>query len=61
VSRDDLMAAWLAAEREAVEAELEIAKLGQLGADPAVAEVFKRAADLRAEADRLFGLLPKLP
>jgi hypothetical protein len=59
VSRDELLGAWLAAEREAAQAELEIAELGQLGADPAVAERFKRAAELRAEADRLLRLLPK--
>ena len=59
MSRDELLDAWMAAEREALRAEIEIQKLGQLSADPSVAELLKRAADLRAEADRLFRLLPK--
>jgi hypothetical protein len=61
VSRDELLDAWLAAERKAVAAELEIAQSGQLAADPAVVEKLKRAAELRAEADRLYRALPKHP
>ena len=59
VSRDEALDRWLAAEREAVAAELELAQVGQAASDPRVAELAKRAADLRAEADRLFRLLPE--
>lgn len=59
MTQDQLLHDWLAAERAAVEAELAVAQVGQAGSDPAAAHLFGRAAQLRAEADRLFRLLPK--
>jgi hypothetical protein len=59
VSRDELLDTWLAAERVAVAAELEVAQIGQVASDPAMAAKFMRVGELRAEADRLFRLLPK--
>ena len=59
MSRDELLDQWVAAEVAAVNAELAVAKMGQAASDPAVAEMLQRAAELRAEADRLFRLLPK--
>lgn len=58
MTRDELLGAWLAAERAATEAEVAVANAGQGGSDPAFAELCKKAAELRAEADRLFRLLP---
>jgi hypothetical protein len=50
---DELKRTWAAAERAAVEAELKVAKVGQAAQDPRVAEMFRQAGELRAEADRL--------
>lgn len=54
MTRDERTNAWLAAERAATEAEKAIATIGQAAADPRVAALFAQAAQLRAEADRLF-------
>lgn len=53
MTRDELQRAWAVADRAAVEAELKVAKAGQAAQDPRVAGLFKQAADLRSEADRL--------
>jgi hypothetical protein len=53
------MNAWLLAERMAVETETQLAEVRQTAADTAPSELAKRAAELRAEADRLFRLVPK--
>ena len=51
---DERYRAWLEAEREAVEAELRIAQLGQAAADPAAAALCQRAKELRDKADLMF-------
>ena len=51
---EDARKKWEIADRAAVEAEMKVAAIGQAAQDPRVAELFRTAAELRAEADRLF-------
>jgi hypothetical protein len=59
MDRNELVNAWLIAERLAVETETELKRVGQAAPDPGVAELARRAVELRKEADRLFRLVPK--
>jgi adenylosuccinate lyase len=59
MTHDERTQAWLAAERAAVQAEQDVAAIGQAAADPRVAALFEQAKRLRAEADRLFKELRK--
>ncbi|MEJ5991740.1 hypothetical protein WG902_17175 [Ramlibacter sp. PS3R-8] len=54
MTKEDARIKWETADRAAVEAEAKVAAIGQAAQDPRVAELFRTAAQLRAEADRLF-------
>jgi predicted metal-dependent hydrolase len=57
MTSDERTNAWLAAERAASEAEKAIAAIGQAASDPRVAALVQQAAQLRADADRMFRAL----
>lgn len=54
MTNDALLQAWLMAERDAVQAELGVAQLGQAAAAPQVAALLGQANEKRAKADALF-------
>ena len=54
MTKEDAKKKWEAADRAAAEAEMKVAAIGQAAQDPRVAELFRNAAELRADADRLF-------
>jgi hypothetical protein len=54
VTSDERLKAWLAAEREAVAAELAVEQLGQGASDPRAAELCRTARQRREWADALF-------
>jgi ferritin-like protein len=49
-----LVQQWLIAEREAVQAEMQIANLGQGAADPRTGALYSDAREKRMKADALF-------
>lgn len=54
MTRPDAKNKWVTADRAAAQAETKVAAIGQAAHDPRVAKLCKTAADLRADADRLF-------
>lgn len=59
MTTEDARKKWEIADRAAVEAEMKVAAIGQAAQDPRVAELFRMAGELRAEADRLLRELLK--
>ncbi|HZY18635.1 MAG TPA: hypothetical protein VFE82_09140 [Ramlibacter sp.] len=53
----ELLHEWHKAENDATEAEMQLARIGQLASDPRVAELAKAANEKRERADRLLAKL----